>query len=82
MILGILGVETGYGANKGSFVTRDALATLAFGYPRRAEYFSDELGALIAGPIKKTIQPAALLAHMQAQLAIRNSCRVILLNWV
>lgn len=47
VILGILGVETGYGANKGSFVTRDALATLAFGYPRRAEYFSDELSALI-----------------------------------
>ena len=39
VILGILGVETGYGANKGSFITRDALATLAFGYPRRAEYF-------------------------------------------
>lgn len=48
IILGILGVETGYGANKGSFVTRDALATLAFGYPRRAAYFSDELSALIA----------------------------------
>ena len=48
VILGILGVETGFGSNKGSFVTRDALATLAFGYPRRAEYFADELGALIA----------------------------------
>ncbi|SDC50658.1 membrane-bound lytic murein transglycosylase B [Acinetobacter marinus] len=48
VILGILGVETGYGANKGSFITRDALATLAFGYPRRADYFQDELAALIA----------------------------------
>lgn len=48
IILGILGVETGYGANKGSFITRDALATLAFGYPRRADYFQDELAALIA----------------------------------
>lgn len=48
VILGILGVETGYGANKGSFITRDALATLAFGYPRRAAYFQDELAALIA----------------------------------
>ena len=47
-ILGILGVETGYGANKGSFVTRDVLATLGFGYPRRADYFQDELAALIA----------------------------------
>ncbi len=48
IILGILGVETGYGANKGSFVTRDALATLGFGYERRAQYFQDELSALIA----------------------------------
>lgn len=47
VILGILGVETGYGANKGNFISRDALATLAFGYPRRADYFADELAALI-----------------------------------
>lgn len=53
IILGILGIETGYGANKGSFITRDALATLAFGYPRRADYFSDELGALIAWTYKE-----------------------------
>jgi membrane-bound lytic murein transglycosylase B len=48
IILGILGVETGFGSNKGSFVTRDALATLGFGYERRAQYFQDELAALIA----------------------------------
>lgn len=48
IILGILGVETGFGSNKGSFVTRDALATLGFGYERRAAYFQDELSALIA----------------------------------
>jgi membrane-bound lytic murein transglycosylase B len=48
IILGILGVETGYGQNKGSFRAIDALSTLAFGYPRRAEYFTDELAALLA----------------------------------
>ena len=47
IILGILGVETGYGQNKGSFRTLDALSTLAFGYPRRADYFTDELAALL-----------------------------------
>lgn len=52
IILGILGVETGFGSNKGSIITRDALATLAFGYPKRADYFSDELGALIAWAYK------------------------------
>lgn len=53
VILGILGVETGYGNNKGSIVTRDALATLAFGYERRSDYFTDELGALIAWTYKE-----------------------------
>ncbi|WOE40552.1 lytic murein transglycosylase B [Acinetobacter chinensis] len=52
IILGILGVETGFGANKGNFVTRDALATLGFGYERRAQYFQDELAALIAWTYK------------------------------
>ena len=36
-------------------MTRDALATLAFGYPRRAAYFQDELGALIAFSYKEGV---------------------------
>lgn len=55
VILGILGVETGFGTNKGELMTRDALATLAFGYPRRGPYFQDELGALIAWSYKEGI---------------------------
>lgn len=53
VILGILGVETGFGNNKGTIITRDALATLAFGYPRRADYFANELGSLIAWTYKE-----------------------------
>ncbi|WP_343595010.1 lytic murein transglycosylase B [Acinetobacter sp.] len=53
IILGILGVETGFGGNRGNIMTRDALATLAFNYPRRADYFADELGALIAWTYKE-----------------------------
>ncbi|MCU4518683.1 lytic murein transglycosylase B [Acinetobacter schindleri] len=52
IILGILGVETGFGSNKGSFITRDALATLGFNGDRRNEYFQDELSALIAWSYK------------------------------
>ena len=48
IILGIVGVETGFGSNKGSFITRDALATLGFNGDRRNQYFQDELAALIA----------------------------------
>jgi membrane-bound lytic murein transglycosylase B len=42
-ILGILGVETVYGANVGKDRIIDALTTLAFDYPRRAAYFTEEL---------------------------------------
>ncbi len=43
VIAAIIGVETSYGQNKGSWAVVDALATLAFEYPRRAEFFSGEL---------------------------------------
>jgi membrane-bound lytic murein transglycosylase B len=43
IVVAILGVETIYGRNTGSYRVIDALATLAFDYPRRAIYFRGEL---------------------------------------
>ncbi|NOU00406.1 MAG: lytic murein transglycosylase B, partial [Gallionella sp.] len=43
IIIAIIGVETIYGKNAGTFRTIDALTTLAFDYPRRAEFFRSEL---------------------------------------
>jgi len=43
IIIAIIGVETVYGRNTGSYRVIDALATLAFDYPPRAEYFRGEL---------------------------------------
>lgn len=43
IILGILGVETRYGRHKGSYRVLDALATLGFDYPPRAEFFRKQL---------------------------------------
>jgi len=43
IIIAIIGVETIYGKNMGSFRVVDALTTLAFDYPRRADFFRSEL---------------------------------------
>lgn len=43
LIVAIIGIETNYGGNMGSFRLGDALTTLAFSYPRRAEFFQQEL---------------------------------------
>jgi len=43
IIAAILGVETFYGTRTGSFRAVDALATLAFDYPPRSDFFRSEL---------------------------------------
>jgi membrane-bound lytic murein transglycosylase B len=43
IIVAIIGVETNYGRNMGSWRVLDALMTLGFDYPRRAEFFRSEL---------------------------------------
>ncbi|UTW46668.1 lytic murein transglycosylase B [bacterium SCSIO 12696] len=43
VIVAIIGVETYYGRNKGSFRVLDALSTLAFDYPKRSRFFTKQL---------------------------------------
>jgi membrane-bound lytic murein transglycosylase B len=60
VILGILGVETAFGQNTGSFRVLDALATIAFDGPRRQEYFRDELKEFLLLAREMNIDPLAL----------------------
>ena len=43
IIVAIIGVETVYGKNTGNWRVIDALSTLSFDYPKRAEFFRSEL---------------------------------------
>nr|WP_256328324.1 lytic murein transglycosylase B [Nitrosomonas eutropha] len=43
IIVAIIGIETAYGSSTGTYRIMDALTTLAFDFPRRADYFREEL---------------------------------------
>jgi membrane-bound lytic murein transglycosylase B len=60
VILGILGVETAYGRNTGSFRAIDALATIAFDGERRQDYFREELKELLLLARDTGIDPLAI----------------------
>jgi len=47
IIAAIIGVETDYGRNTGGFRVLDALVTLGFDYPPRADFFRRELGEFL-----------------------------------
>ena len=74
LIVAILGIETNYGKNTGSFRVADALSTLAFDYPRRAEFFQNELSELLQMAKKKKKMSLTSKAAMPVQWVCRNLC--------
>lgn len=56
-LVAILGVETNYGRVTGSYKVLDALVTLAFYYPPRADFFRKELKTLLELPSDKLAGP-------------------------
>jgi len=57
VIVAILGVETDYGTFDLTHRAMDALYTLAFYYPRRGDYFKDELEALMVYAYRNRLDP-------------------------
>lgn len=56
-VVAIIGVETRFGGFVGKTRIIDALATLAFAYPRRADYFTDELESFLIMTRDEGISP-------------------------
>ena len=56
----IVGVETRYGRNVGSFRVLDSLATLAFDYPPRSTFFRGELTEFLLLAREERIDPLAM----------------------
>ncbi len=60
LIVAIIGVETRYGMNKGNDRVMDALATLAFHYPKRGTFFRGELEHFLLLTREQKIAPLSL----------------------
>jgi membrane-bound lytic murein transglycosylase B len=60
-VVAIIGVETFYGRITGKYRVLDALATLAFDYPPRAEFFRSELAQFIALSKEEKVDPLTAL---------------------
>lgn len=57
IIVAIIGVETNYGRNMGSYRVLDALATLGFDYPARAKFFRGQLEEFLILSCEERVEP-------------------------
>ncbi|MEK1940705.1 MAG: lytic murein transglycosylase B [Pseudomonas sp.] len=60
VIVAIIGVETSYGGNTGSYRVIDALSTLGFDYPPRADFFRKELKQFLLLAREQQVDPLTL----------------------
>ena len=60
VIVAIIGVETFYGGNTGNFRVIDALSTLGFDYPPRADFFRKQLKEFLLLAREEQVDPLVL----------------------
>jgi membrane-bound lytic murein transglycosylase B len=70
IIAAIAGVETIYGKNTGSYRVADALTTLAFHYPKRANFFRGELEEFLLMVREEQLPPLGLKGSYAGAMGI------------
>ncbi len=70
IIIAIIGVETQYGQFKGKDKVMDSLSTLAFHYPKRAEFFRNELEQFLLLTREQKIDPLSLKGSYAGAMGI------------
>ncbi|HSG24160.1 MAG TPA: lytic murein transglycosylase B [Azonexus sp.] len=70
IIVAIIGVETEYGSNTGGFRVLEALATLAFNYPRRADFFRTELEQFLLLSRENGLDPISVKGSFAGAIGI------------
>jgi membrane-bound lytic murein transglycosylase B len=70
IIVALIGIETVYGRNAGKYRVLDALATLAFDYPPRAEYFRSELEQFLLLTQESGVDPLSVKGSYAGAIGI------------
>jgi membrane-bound lytic murein transglycosylase B len=70
VIVAIIGVETVYGQNMGSFGVLEALASLAFQYPPRADFFRSELEQFLLLARENGVSPLSIKGSYAGAIGI------------
>jgi membrane-bound lytic murein transglycosylase B len=70
IVVAIIGVETRYGAHAGNHAMLDTLATLAFDYPPRADFFRAELEQYLLLAREENIDPRDLTGSFAGAMGI------------
>lgn len=80
-IVAIIGIETQYGRNVGNHRILDALTTLAFDYPRRADYFAEELENFLVMTRNERVDPAQPVGSFAGAMGLGQFMPGSFLRW-
>jgi len=70
IIVAIIGIETRYGSHTGRYRVIDSLATLAFHYPRRADFFRSELEEFLLLTREQQVDPLEITGSYAGAMGI------------